>query len=64
MEQYKKIKDLKQGDFFQIKEGAIEVFMRGCYDHEFKGFRCDYTSDISRDRILKGDRLVFIGMDY
>ena len=64
MEQYKKIKDLKQGDFFKMKPDAIEVFRRGCYDHEFKGFRCDYTSDISRDRILKGDRLVFIGMDY
>ena len=61
---FKKISDLKEGDYFKLKTNSKEVFIRGKYDREFKGYRCDYTSDISKDKILKGTILAITDFSY
>jgi hypothetical protein len=62
--EFRKISDLKVGDYFKLNRNSKEIFERGEYDREFKGYRCDYTSDISKDKILDGQRLVKVDIEY
>jgi len=61
--EFRKISDLKVGDYFKLNRNSKEIFERGEYDREFKGYRCDYTSDISKDKILDGQRLVKVDIE-
>ena len=61
--EFRKISDLKVGDYFKLNRNSKEIFERGEYDREFKGYRCDYTSDISKDKVLDGQRLVKVDID-
>lgn len=60
--EFEKIRDLKVGDYFKLNKNSKEILERGEYDREFKGYRCDYINDISKDKILSGDRLVVRGV--
>ena len=62
--EFRKISDLKVGDYFKLNRNSKEIFKRGEYDREFKGYRCDYTSDISADTIIDGQRLVKVDIEY
>lgn len=59
----KKIKDLKQGDFFTLKPiefpNENQVYIRGEYDRSEKKYLCDKFSDISMGRFFKGDKEVY-----
>lgn len=58
-----KVKDLKQGEFFTLKEIAeptdSQVWVRGCYDRSEKAYICHNFGDVNRCRSFKADRSVF-----
>lgn len=58
------IKDVKKGDFVKRKPGAEKVYRRGEYDREAKKYALGDWDDISREILLKGDTLVYIGFDF
>jgi len=58
------VKDLTKGTFFKRKPNANKVYTRGDYDREFKKYRCDDWDDISRDILLKGTTVVYIGFTF
>lgn len=63
-----KVKDLKKGEFFTRKpiENPTEnqVYIRGDYDREYKRYRCDKFSDISKDILLKGETEVYTDFTF
>ena len=61
---YRKLSDLKKGEFFTRKADARKVYRKGDYDRTERKFECDDTNDISRAIYLKGDTLVYVGFDY
>jgi len=61
--EFRKISDWKAGDYFKLNRNSKEIFERGEYDREFKGYRCAYNSDISKDKILDGQRLVKVDIE-
>jgi hypothetical protein len=61
---YRKLSDLKKGEFFKRKADARKVYRKGDYDRADRKFACDDASDISGGAYLKGDTLVYVGFDY
>lgn len=61
---YRKLSDLKRGEFFKRKADARKVYRKGDYDRSERKFECDDTDDISRTAYLKGDTRVYVGFDY
>lgn len=59
-----KIKDLKKGDFFTLKEieypNEKQVYVRGEYIREEKRYSCYKFSDVNYERLFKGEKLVYI----
>ena len=57
------VKELKKGEYFTLKPikepKETQVYIRGEYDREYKKYRCDKFSDISVDRLLKGNTVVY-----
>lgn len=63
-EGFRKLSDLKRGEFFKRKADARKVYRKGDYDRSERKYACDDEDDISRTIYLKGDALVFVGFDY
>lgn len=59
-----KLKDVKRGEFIKRKPDANKTFTKGEYDREFKKYRCDDQDDISRDILLGGNTIVYVGFTY
>lgn len=64
MGQTAKIKDLKVGDYFTLKDyeepKESQVYVRGEYDRSSKTYSCCKFSDIAAERFFKGDKEVYI----
>lgn len=58
-----KLKDLKIGDYFTLKEveepTGEQVYIKGEYDRESKSFSCEKFSDTNAERTFKSDKEVY-----
>jgi hypothetical protein len=61
---YRKLSDLKKGEFFKRKADARKVYRKGDYDRSERKYEAMDEDDISRSIYLKGDALVYVGFDY
>lgn len=61
---YRKLSDLKRGEFFKRKADARKVYRKGDYDRAERKYEGLDTDDINRAVYLKGDTLVYVGFDY
>ena len=61
---YRKLSDLKKGEYIKRKADARKVYRKGDYIRSEKTFSCMDTDDISREILLKGDTMVYVGFDY
>jgi hypothetical protein len=61
---YRKLSDLKKGEYIKRKADARKVYRKGDYIRSEKKFSCMDTDDISREILLKGDTMVYVGFDY
>jgi hypothetical protein len=61
---YRKLSDLKKGEFFKRKADARKVYRKGDYDRTDRKYAGEDESDISRTIYLKGDTMVYVGFDY
>ena len=63
-----KLKDLKQGEYFILKDipepKESQVYIRGEYDRSSKKYLCEKFVDISCSRLLKGDTEVFTDFTF
>lgn len=65
----KKIKDLKKGEFFTLKDygecpDESKVYIRDSYDRTAKKYSCYKWSDINHESMIKADRTVFVGFTF
>ena len=58
------IKALKKGEFFKLKETASRVYVRGEYDRSSRKYCCFAFDDVCMERLLKGDKLVYVGFTF
>ena len=58
------LKDVRRGEFLRRKLDPKKTYTRGEYDRSYKRYRCDDWDDISRDIMLKGSQLVWVGFDF
>ena len=58
------LREVPRGAFLRRKADAKKTYIRGEYDRFYKRFRCDDCDDISRDMLLKGNALVWVGFTY
>ena len=61
---YRKLSDLKKGEYIKRKADARKVYRKGDYDRAERKYACMDEDDISRTIYLKGDTLVYVGFDY
>ena len=61
---YRKLSDLKHGEFFKRKADARKTYRKGDYDRSERKYEAMDEDDISRSIYLKGDVLVYVGFDY
>lgn len=58
-----KIRELKQGDYFTLKQidepKESQVWIRGEYDRSTRTYSATNFSDMNRERCFKGDKEVF-----
>lgn len=59
-----KLSDLKRGEFFRRKPDAQKTYRRGVYDRFEKKYSGEDWDDISREILLKGSTLVYVGFDF
>lgn len=65
-----KIKDLKQGDYFTLKDyGELEVnenvvWVRGSYDIGSKTFSCCKFEDVNHEHFFKGNKVVYTDLYF
>ena len=65
----KKIKDLKKGDFFTLKDygddpNENKVYVRGDFERSEKKYSVHKFSDVFAERFLSGEKLVFVGFIF
>jgi hypothetical protein len=58
------IKAVKQGEYIKRKVDAKAVYIRGEYCKASKAYSCIDASDINKEILIKGDKLVFVGFTY
>jgi hypothetical protein len=58
------LRDVPRGELVRRKLDAKKTYTRGEYDRSYKRYRCDDWDDISRDIMLKGSQLVWVGFDF
>lgn len=62
------IKELKKGEYFTIKQidepKESQVYVRGEYDRSEKKYCCYKFSDISAERLFKGDKEIFVDFTF
>lgn len=61
---YEKLKNVPRGEFLKRKPEQNKVYIRGEYDRSFKKYRIDDFENISRDMLVDGEKLVWVGFDY
>ena len=61
---YEKLKNVPRGEFLKRKPEHNKVSTRGEYDRSFKKYRIDDWEDISRDMLVDGEKLVWVGFTY
>lgn len=63
-----KIRDLKQGAYFILKDIAepkeSQVWVRGEYDRSTRTYSATNFSDMNRERSFKGDKEVFVDFTF
>jgi len=63
-----KLKDLKQGDYFILKDISepkeSQVYIRGEYDRSSKKYLCGKFIDVGASRLLKGDTEVYVEFTF
>lgn len=64
MEGFYSVKELKNGEFFKLKEDSKRVYIRGEYDRSEKKYSCIAFDDICMERMFKGDKKVFVGFTF
>jgi hypothetical protein len=61
----KTIRNLKKGEFFRLSDRATApVWVRGEYVREVKKYSAYKYDDINHERLLPGDKEVFIGFTF
>ena len=58
------LKKVQLGDFLKRSETTNKVYIRGRYERGLKRYACQDTDDISREMLLKGETIVYIGFTY
>lgn len=59
------IRTLKKGDFFRLVESdTAPVWVRGEYVREAKKYSTHRFDDVNHERLLGGDRVVFVGFTF
>lgn len=58
------LKDVPQGEFVRRKLNSRVTYVRAEYDRSFKKYCLDDWNDISRQVMLKGSTLVWVGFEY
>lgn len=59
------IKDLKRGDFFRTTDSdTAPVWVRVNYSREAKKYSTHLFDDVNHERLLRGDKLVFVGFTF
>ena len=64
-----KIKDLKKGTFFTLKNYGeyppeSRVYIRGDYERSSKKYSCYKSEDYNHESFFNGSRIVFVGFTY
>ena len=63
-----KIKDLKKGEYFTLKEISepkeSQVYVRGEYDKSERKYECYKWDDVNNTRFYKGDKEVFTDFTF
>lgn len=63
-----KIKDIKKGDYFTLKDipepKDSQVYIRGEYCRENKKYSCYKFNDVNDERFFSGDKEVFTNMTF
>ncbi|BBL00418.1 hypothetical protein A3BBH6_06540 [Alistipes onderdonkii subsp. vulgaris] len=59
------IKDLKRGEFFRLTPSdTAPVWVRGEYIRAAKKYSTHRFDDVSHERLLRGDRVVWVGFTF
>lgn len=58
------VKELKRGEFLKLSLNANEVWYREEYDREYKEYWISSMDDISKGKLIKGSRKVYVGFTY
>lgn len=59
------IRTLKKGEFFRLANGeTVTVWVRGEYIREAKKYSVHRFDDVNHERLLDGDRSVFVGFAF
>lgn len=59
------IRSLKKGDFFRLVESdTAPVWVRGEYIREAKKYSTHRFDDVNHERLLGGERVVFVGFTF
>lgn len=63
-----KIKDLKKGEYFTLKQidepKESQVYVRGEYDKSELKYECYKWDDVNNTRFYKGDKEVYTGFTF
>lgn len=60
-----RIKYLKKGEFFKIKDSEkADVWVRDEYVRELKKYSTYKFNDINHEKLLQGDREVYVGFTF
>lgn len=63
-----KIKNIKKGEYFTLKEVSEpkenQVYIRGEYDKSSKTYSCCKFLDMNSEKLLKGDKDVFVNFTF
>jgi hypothetical protein len=62
--QQMRLKDVPQGEFVRRKLDSKITYTRAEYDRSFKKYCLDDWEDISRQIMLKGSTLVWVGFEF
>lgn len=59
------IKDLKRGEYFRLTDSNMApVWVRGEYSREAKKYSTHRFDDVNHERLLRGDRVVWVGFTF
>lgn len=64
----KRLKDLKRGEYFTLKPitnpSEYQVCIKGDYDRSVKKYDCSCFHDISLNRYIDGNRIVYTDFTF